>query len=61
MLTGRIEKHKGITLIVDASVDWISIVHDETGFVFEGPAMSDTDVRRIARIAINAIKTLAGG
>ena len=60
MLTGRVEKHKGLTLIVDASMAWVSIVHDETGFMFEGPVTSDSDVRRIARVAVNAIKTIAG-
>lgn len=52
MLTGRLEKHKGITLLVDVANGWMSIVRDGTGYQFEGPVKSDEDVRRIAALVI---------
>jgi hypothetical protein len=58
MLTGRLEKHKGITLLVDAANNWISVVHDTTGYHFEGPVSDDTDVRFIVATVIPTLQLL---
>lgn len=57
-LTGRLEKHRSITLLVDAGQQWINVVLDGTGFEFQGPVTDDEDVKRICRVAIPALQAL---
>lgn len=52
----RIEKYKGATLVVRD--DWVSVVWDATGHSFEGPVESEEDLRRVLRIAIDALRSL---
>ena len=60
MLTPRVEKHKGVTLVVGITSGWMSIVLDATGHSFEGPVENDDDVRRIARIVVPALQQIGG-
>jgi hypothetical protein len=59
MLTSRLEKYKGVTLIVVPEQGWLHIVWDATGHAFEGPVENDADVVRCTRIAIDALRALA--
>ena len=54
--TARVEKHKGVTLVVRDG--WITVVWDATGHSVEGPVTDDTDVRRIVRIAIRTLREI---
>lgn len=58
MTTDRLEKYMGVTLVVRDS--WITVVWDATGHSVEGPVKDDADVKRIARIAVETLRQLAG-
>lgn len=55
-VTGRIEKHKGITLVVEG--EWSTVVHDATGFEVSGPVTNDDEVKHMVRVAIATFKQL---
>lgn len=56
--TSRLEKHKGVTLIVNEG--WISVVWDATGHIIEGPVKDDMEVKKVVEIALPTLKKLAG-
>ena len=57
MATNRVEKYKGVTLVVRDN--WISVVWDKTGHILEGPVSTDEDVRRVARLAVDVLRKVA--
>lgn len=52
----RIEKHRGFTLVVRDG--WLSVILDRTGHELSGPVESDEDVKRIAAVAIPALRQI---
>jgi len=58
MVSGRIEKHAGVTLVVEEH-GWITVVWDATGHSVVGPVESDDDIKPFVQIAIDTLKILA--
>lgn len=56
-VTTRIEKYRGITLVVRD--EWISVILDSHGYEFQGPVTSDEEVKRICRLVIPLLQSLA--
>ena len=54
--TSRIEKHKGVTLIV--AYGWLTVVWDATGHSVEGPVADNAEVKALAKAAVAFLKKL---
>lgn len=52
----RIEKHQGFTLTV--MEEWITIIHDVTGYQVAGPVAEDADVRKLVAASIPFLRGL---
>lgn len=59
MLTPRVEKYSGYTLLVDSTNEWFTIVHEATGMTIEGPVSTDKELKALVGYAIASLRGMA--